>query len=80
MVTENAGDAELQPAGLGERGALPAIGRSFEEREKGLEELSGDHWYAMGFIDHRNFSARGFGGNPQSRRKTYFRTFQRAEG
>jgi hypothetical protein len=45
---------------------MPAMGRSFEEREKRLEELFGNRWNAMGCIGHENFWARGSGVNPQS--------------
>lgn len=66
MVAENSGDAEFQPAGVGERGAMPAVGRSFEKREKRLEEIFGTPWNAMACIDLGNFLARGSGVNPQS--------------
>jgi len=51
---------------IGERGAMSAMGRSFEKWEKRLEELFGNRWNAMGCIGHENFRAKGFGVNSQS--------------
>ena len=65
MVAEDAGDAEFQPAAVGERGAMAAVRRSFEKREKRLEELFGNRWNAMGCIGHENFLAKGCEVNPE---------------
>lgn len=59
MVAENAGDAEFQPAPVGDRGTMPAVRGGFKKREKRLEELFGNRWNAMGCIGHENFWAKG---------------------